>query len=105
MRPTNSSILIEPLPESEQVGGGVKTPESALFLAKGKVLDLGNHDCIIDGVLISKPMLIPGLEIGKIVHYVKIAEDRLDVDAAYRVKTGDSSYALIVRIQDIRGIE
>lgn len=105
MKPTNSSIIVEPFPDSQQEGGGVRTPSSALFLAKAKIVDIGSSVCVIDGNIVDKNDLIPGIEVGKTVYYIKMAEDRLDVDAAYRIKTPDNKYNLIIRIQDIRAIE
>lgn len=105
MQPCNSSIIIEPLDSYTQESTGVRTPESALLLARGRVVAIGNQSCVVDGVLVDKDVLLPKLEPGKIVHYIKLAEERLDVDAAYRIPTSEFKYNLIIRIQDIRAIE
>lgn len=105
MQPANDCIIVEPLPEAEQVGGGVKTPESALFLGKAKVVDVGNATCVYEGNVLLKSEIIPSLAVGKIVHYIKMGEERLSEDAIYRIKTTDTSYNLIMPLKYIRGIE
>ena len=84
----------------------MKTPESALFLGKARIIDIGADTCIFEGNNILKHELIPGIAVGKIVYYIKMGEDRLSEDAIYRIRTsGEFTYNLIMPLKYIRGIE
>ncbi len=104
MQPANDSIIVEPLPESEQEGGGVKTPESASLLAKARVIDIGRDACVFDGHVVKKTDLVPGIAPDKIIRYWKEAENRLTEDGIFRVRNG-STYRLLMPIKFVRGIE
>lgn len=105
MQPVNDCIIVQPLPDSQQEGKGVRTPESALFLGKARVVSIGNGMCVLSGQVVTKAQIIPNIEVGQTVYYWKEAENKMTEDAIFRTKASDTEYYLILPIKYIRAIE
>jgi co-chaperonin GroES (HSP10) len=106
MIPANDFILVERLTEKTAAeASGVRSPMSADLLARGKVVALGQDTCLIDGTVVLKREIIPGIQVGSIVHYLKMAEERRTEDAAVRVRPNEGGVHYLLSIKDIRAID
>ncbi len=104
--PINDYILVEPVNESDtKKKGGPIIPDSAQHFTEAIVLDIGPDTCLPQymekgiGPLTSKRQICPGLKVGSTIHYRKVAEERLTMDAAYR-KSVDGRSVVLVKILD-----
>jgi hypothetical protein len=104
MKPCNDRILIETLPNAPE--GNIPYPERSESLQRARIVEIGSPTCIVNtldrglSVLVKKADLIPDLAVGLEVLYLKMAEDRTSLDAAYSIKYQGKD-CLLIKINDI----
>lgn len=105
--PQNDYILIEPI-QIEQKSDYL-LPDTAQFLRPARVLDTGPDECLMhffDGRstsvgLVRKSLCFPGVVIGAVVLYRRVAEERLTMDGGYRKILEDGRSVIQLKILDV----
>jgi co-chaperonin GroES (HSP10) len=105
--PQNDYVLIEPI-ESEKTGG-VVISSSMQALGEAIVVAVGPDKCILNtfekgmSQLVRKSKIYPNVKPGARVRYLKMAEERMTADAAYRTEH-DGKFYLLIKITDLRDV-
>jgi len=104
MKPCNDRLIIEPLPNEQKEG--IPCIERSESLQRARIVEVGSETCVVNTLdrgitgLVKKSDLIPGLAPGLEILYLKMAEDRTSLDAAYSLKYQGKD-CLLIKINDI----
>jgi len=104
MKPCNDRLIIEPLPNEQK--DGIPFIERSEALQRARIVEIGSETCVVNtldrGICgpVKKSDLIPDLAVGLEVLYLKMAEDRTSIDAAYSLKYKEKD-CLLIKVTDI----